>query len=80
MKTISLLCDVVFMAWIIVMLIVYPPNQNIVLFSLGLLFLLTINIIAIATQAKGDDFLSLYFRKKRLEQKVKIQELEKKLK
>ncbi|MFC1829220.1 hypothetical protein ACFL0O_06385 [Thermodesulfobacteriota bacterium] len=80
MKTIALLCDVVFLVWIIFMLVVYPPKWSIVLFSFGLCFLLIINVIAIAAEAKGDDFLSLYFRKKNLEQRLRIWELEKKLK
>lgn len=80
MKTISLICDAAFLCWIMFLLIFYPPDRNIILFSLGLSFLLLINVIAIVTRARGDDFLSLYFRKKSLEQKLKIQELEKKLK
>ena len=80
MKTISLLCDIVFLIWIIAMLIINPPSKNIVLFSVGLCFLLSINIIAIAMQSKADDFLSLYFKKKRLEQQIEIRDLEKKLK
>lgn len=80
MKMISLICDAAFLVWILFMLIFHPPHKNIVLFSLGLCFLLIINIVTIVIQAGGDDFLSLYLRKKSLEQKVKIQELEKKLK
>ena len=80
MKTISLLCDIVFLIWIIAMLIVNPPNKNIFMFSVGLCLLIVVNIIAIAMQSKAHDFLSLYFKKKRLEQQIEIRELEKKLK
>lgn len=80
MKTISLLLDIIFLIWIIVMLIINPPNKNIVMFSVGLCFLLIINIIAIAMQSKANDFFSLYFKKKKLEQQIEIRELEKKLK
>jgi hypothetical protein len=79
MKTISLFCDIIFLIWIVAMLIVNPPNRNIFLFSVGLCFLLVINIIAIATTSGADDFLSLYFKKKKLEQQIEIKELEKKL-
>jgi hypothetical protein len=80
LKTISLLCDIAFMIWIVVMLIINPPNKNIFMFSVGLCFLLIINIIAIAMQSRANDFLSLYFKKKNLEQQIEIKELEKKLK
>jgi len=80
MKTISLLLDIVFLIWIVVMLIINPPNKNIFMFSIGLCFLLIINIIAIAVQSGANDFLSLYFKKKKLEQHIEIKELEKKLK
>lgn len=79
MKIISLVCDTVFLFWTLFMLTYYPTNKNVILFSLGLCFLLIVNMIAILTQAGGDDFLSMYFKKRRLEQKLKIQELEKKL-
>ena len=61
------------------MLVVYPPKWSIILFSFGLCFLLILNIIAITTQANGEDFFALYFRKKNLEQKLRIRELEKKI-
>jgi hypothetical protein len=80
MKTISLLCDIAFLIWVVVMLVINPPNKNIFMFSGGLCILLIINIIAIGMQSKADDFLSLYFKKKRLEQQIEIRELEKKLK
>lgn len=35
-----------------------------------------INLIALVSLGKGEDFLSLYFQKKRLEQKKRIMELQ----
>lgn len=79
MKTITLLCDVIFFVWIISKLVIYPPSKDIVIFSLGICFLLILNIIVITIQTKGNDFLSLYFKKRNLEQQIKIKELSKRL-
>lgn len=80
MKTIALFADVIFFAWIISRLVISPPSRDIVLFSLGICFLLILNIIAITMQTKGNDFLSLYFKKRNLEQQIKIKELSRRLK
>jgi len=79
MKTIALFCDVIFFVWIISKLVIYPPSRDIVIFSLGICFLLILNIIAITIQTKGNDFLSLYFKKRNLEQQIKIKALSKRL-
>ncbi len=79
MKTIALLCDVIFCVWIIYRLVIYPPGRDIVIFSLGICFLLILNIIVITFQTKGNDFLSLYFKKRNLEQQIKIKELSRRL-
>ncbi len=79
MKTIALLCDVIFFVWILSRLVIYPPSTDIVIFSLGICFLLILNIIAITFQTKGNDFLSLYFKKRNLEQQIKIKALSKRL-
>ncbi len=79
MKTIALFADIIFFGWIVSRLVIYPPSKDIVLFSLGICFLLVVNIAAITIQTKGNDFLSLYFKKRNLEQQIKIQELTKRL-
>lgn len=73
----SLLCNVCFLVWAVYLW----THESGMPIKIGLILVLLpiINIISISILGRDSDFISLYIRRKKLEQEIKIKELKKSL-
>ena len=80
MKIIAIIANLAFLIFLIGLVVVEEVSKNDAPIMFFFCLLPILNVIAFLSLGKGKDFFSLYFKRKNLEQELKIKELQNNIK